>query len=144
MRSKTQRIDWGKCLFCQEVKDDQLHSVMTFSTSEKILENAKYNHKQNVALADVNDLIAAEGKYHLKCQSKFFRDTQNVKGTAEESDLAMGWLCSQLKESARKGHILELHEVGSIMRVCVKNQMRPYPVHSSAAKLHLKKRFEVL
>ena len=67
LQSKTKTIDWGKCLFCQEILDDSLHSVMSFNTSNAIIEAVKFDHKLSVVLAGVSDLIAAEAKYHLKC-----------------------------------------------------------------------------
>ena len=64
-----------------------------------------------MALAGVNDLIAAEGKYHLKCYSKFTRDASEVRDSAAQHTLAISWLCVELKKNASRRHILELDEV---------------------------------
>ena len=40
-------------------------------------------------LAGVNDLIAAEGKYHNKCLNAFKYDTQKTKKECVTIDLAM-------------------------------------------------------
>ena len=48
---------------------------MTFSMSKQILESAPLHHTLCVRLADVNDLIAAEAKYHLVCLRAFERST---------------------------------------------------------------------
>ena len=64
-----------------------------------------------MVLAGVSDLITAEAKYHLKCYSIFKRDTSDVQNTVKSDGLAMGWLCTQLRESADKGHILHLNDV---------------------------------
>lgn len=43
-RSLVDRMDWSKCLFCQDnVKGLKLNQVQTFETSQKILENASLN-----------------------------------------------------------------------------------------------------
>ena len=38
--------------------------------SQQILEGAKCEHDLSLRLAGVNDLIAAEGKYHPNCYKK--------------------------------------------------------------------------
>jgi uncharacterized protein YdcH (DUF465 family) len=111
LRVKSCPIEWEKCLFCQEVKNEQLHSIQSFNTSNKILEAAHYDQKLSIALAGVNDLMAAEGSYHLKCYSKFQRDTKDIKDATAKGNLAMAWLITQLKTSSSKGHILALEEV---------------------------------
>ncbi len=44
-----------------------LYDVASFDTSKKILNVAKLDQTLCVALADISDLIATEGKYHLRC-----------------------------------------------------------------------------
>ena len=54
---------------------------MTFSMSKQILQSAHLDYKLSVHLAGVNDLIAAEGKYHLICLRAYERSTsKNGKG----------------------------------------------------------------
>jgi hypothetical protein len=79
--------------------------------SEKILSAPKYNEKVHVRIADVTDLVAAEGKYHANCMKKYFRDVEKAKTENESVDLAMVWLAQELKQSADRGHVLELLEV---------------------------------
>ena len=98
-------------MFCQERCNEQLHSVQSFNTSKKIIDATRYDHKLSLAFAGICDLIASEGKYHLKCYANFLRDTTEVRDTAMKNNLAMAWLCTQLKESVSKGHVLELEEV---------------------------------
>ena len=61
-----------------------------------------------IRIADVNDLIAAEGCYHPNCLKKFQRDVQKAKVDTKSADLAMVWLSQELRQSAEKGHVLEL------------------------------------
>ena len=104
-------MDWGKCLVCQRDTDFSLHSVQFFNTSNSIKELATYDQELMVALAGVSDLKAAEGKYHLKCYTKYKRDAADVKRNAGKSDLPMAWLCSYLQNSASKGHIYVLNDM---------------------------------
>jgi hypothetical protein len=53
-------------------------------------------------LAGVNDLIAAEGKYHNKCLKAFKYDTQKTKKECETIDLAMIFLVQELGYAASK------------------------------------------
>ena len=73
-RSSLDRTDWSKCMFCQ--KDSKgLCQVQTMETSEKILRNASTYEEMSCRLAGVSEVIAAEGKYHLKCYARFQRNS---------------------------------------------------------------------
>ena len=75
------------------------------------MEAAKFYHILNFAWAGTVDLMASEGKYHLTCYRNYIRQTSKVQATAQESDIAMAWLCAELEEASGKGNILELSEV---------------------------------
>ena len=77
------------------------------------MEAAKFDQKLSVALSDCYDLMAAEGKYHLKCYMQFQRNTMKNQNAAGSSDLAMAWLKNELELSAAQGHILEVNEIWS-------------------------------
>ena len=47
--------------------------------SKNILSAAKYDEKLHVRVADVTDLVAAEGIYHANCMKKLFRDVEKAK-----------------------------------------------------------------
>ena len=79
------RTDWSKCMFCQ--KDSKgLCQVQTMETSEKILRNASTDEEMSGRLAGVSDLIAAEGKYHLKCYARFQRNSSKVARSNQVQD----------------------------------------------------------
>ena len=84
LRRTEKHIHWDKCMFCQERCNDQLHSVQSFNTSKKIIDATRYDHKLSVAFAGICDLIASEGKYHLKCYANFLRDTTEVRDCHEK------------------------------------------------------------
>ena len=111
-RRSIEPVNWDQCIFCQlEKPKDRLVSIMTFSMSKQILESAPLHHTLCVHLADVNDLIAAEGKYHLVCLRAF--EQSPSKKECVESDLAFSWLCKELENASEKGHILQLIDVWS-------------------------------
>ena len=63
-------------------------------------------------MSGVNDLIAAEGKYHPNCYKKFQRSaSRSVDIAKDDSGAVLLWLVDELKTSAEQGHILELKEV---------------------------------
>ena len=113
-RSSTQPIDWAKCMFCQtDSKKEALNQVLTFQTSQKLLEQALLDKEMSCRFAGISDSIAAEGKYHLKCYSRFQRKMQAAKND-EEGDASvrcfeevMRLLDKQLSE----GHIYSLKAV---------------------------------
>ena len=74
LRSKTSSTDWELCIFCQHgstSKKQTLCSVTTFKMSQHIFKRAKCDHDLSLRVSGVNDLIAAEGKYHPNCYKKF-------------------------------------------------------------------------
>ena len=116
VRSRTSPTDWKLCMFCQHEetpKKQVLCSVTTFKMSQQILEGAKCKHSLSLRLARVNDLIAAEGKYHPNCYKKKFRRSVSRSSNVakDDSGTLVLWLINELKQSAEQGHILELKEV---------------------------------
>lgn len=111
LRSNVETADWKRCMFCQQCTDESLFSVATLVTSIKIIDLSQYDRHLRIRLAGVNDLIAAEAKYHLKCYSKFVRETTHMKTKSRANEVAIGWLIKELKLSAAKGHILSIDDV---------------------------------
>ena len=60
------------CIFCQTSKyRTQLFNVTTFAVSNSILNNSKPDNTMRIRLSGINDLIAAEAKYHKSCLNCF-------------------------------------------------------------------------
>ena len=113
-RSSVRRIDWSKCIFCQtDVKKVSLNQVQTFQTSQKILLNVASDRELSCRLAGVSDLIAAEGKYHLKCYTHFIRNTERNEQCSETDDANRCFeeVMTLLRERLSQGHILSLKAV---------------------------------
>lgn len=64
-------INWETCMFCQNKEGKNLRNVMTMALSDKISVMAEGNVVMRVRLANVSDLVAAEGKYHVQCWVRF-------------------------------------------------------------------------
>ena len=113
LRSSFEPLNWDLCLFCQVSSKETLHSICTFSMSQKVMEAAKYDQKLSIALSDCNDLMASKGKYHLKCYIQFQRNTMKNQNASKSLSLAKSWLKNELEQSANQGHILEVNGIWS-------------------------------
>ena len=112
LRNQTKPIDWQLCMFCQGTSMKQKTcTVMTKNMSNQILSAAKYVENVNIRVADVNDIMAAEGCYHPNCLKTFMRTSAKAKVENKSFDLAMVWLGQELRHSADEGHVLELEQV---------------------------------
>ena len=106
-------VDWELCMFCQKQNRQKLFNITTFSVSDMVLQNAKYDQTLRVKLGNVSDLIAAEGKYHLKCMNAFKYETQKTEKESKGEDLAMIFLVRELEYAGNKHQILQLSDVWS-------------------------------
>ena len=78
-RKQGHAVNWEHCIFCQQPKMKDIHSVMTMKMSQKVLDLSKEDSVMSVRMANVVDLIAAEGKYHTKCYVEFERRVRRKK-----------------------------------------------------------------
>ena len=61
-------------MFCQKKEGKSLRNVMTMALSDKIIFMAEGDVVMRVRLANVSDLVAAKGKYHVQCWIRFQRN----------------------------------------------------------------------
>ena len=112
LRSKTPRIDWKQCIFCQKDQNEALHLIQEMKVSSRILEAAQYDQFLRVRLACVNDLTAADGTYHRSCIVQFQRRTKRIANMSLQSmEIPLVWLCQELEQSAEQADILDLVSV---------------------------------
>ena len=71
--SREHAIDWNLCIFCLDASIGNIHIFSTMELSEKIISLAQSDLIMRVRMANVSDLVASEGKYHLKCWVLFQR-----------------------------------------------------------------------
>ena len=112
LRSKTPQIDWNQCIFCQQKKKASLHLIQEMNVSKRILEAAQYDQFLRVRLACVNDLTAADGKYHRNCLTDFDRRSKHMENISLTSpEIVLAWLCQELEHAAEQADILDLVDV---------------------------------
>ena len=78
--------------------------------SSRILQAAKCDSFLRVRLACVNDLIAAEGSYHMTCKNRFERRTKRME-SLPSTDMPLEWICQELEQSEKQADILDLVHV---------------------------------
>ena len=81
---------------------------MTMALSDKILFMAEGDVVMRVRLANVSDLVAAEGKYHVQCWVRFQRniDASSLKtGGNKKRDECLDILCSNILTGLNSGHV---------------------------------------
>lgn len=114
-RQSQESVDWSKCLFCQEcISGQKLHNIECFSTSNRILKVVKLDSNLRCLLSGVSDLIATEGKYHLKCYVVTYRKykesdgNQSMASDSSPQDICFYNVMQELKIGLAKGGIFSL------------------------------------
>ena len=111
-RASSCLVNWKKCIFCQkEEAKTVVHNIETLEKSRSIISLSETHPVMRLRLSGINDLIAAEGKYHLKCLVQFERKTlKQVKSVFDigEKDTVMAHLCSDLEKGLAKGHVYDM------------------------------------
>ena len=108
-------VDWTECIFCQDDKALNLHSIMVMEFSDKVLKLSGKDLTMRVRLAGIHDLVAADGKYHLKCWVYFSRKvSSNIQGepsSASLPDPCMDTLCCEIQNGLQHGHVYDMADV---------------------------------
>ena len=111
-RKQGHAVNWEHCIFCQQPEMKDIHSVMTMKMSQKVLDLSKEDSVMSVRMANVVDLIAAEGKYHTKCYVEFERRVRRKKVRHLKcSDQALNDLGDMLLEGLSVGNVYDTGEV---------------------------------
>lgn len=108
--SKIAPIEWKQCIFCQQDQKEKVYLIQEMKVSNRILQAAKYDSFLRVRLVCVNDLIAAEGRYHLTCKNRFERRAKHMESLPSR-DMQLEWICQELEQSAKQADILDLVHV---------------------------------
>ena len=110
-RKQGHAVNWEHCIFCQQPEMKDIHSVMTMKMSQKVLDLSKEDSVMSVRMANVVDLIAAEGKYHTKCYVEFERRVRRKKVRHLKcSDQALNDLGDMLLEGLSVGNVYDTGE----------------------------------
>ena len=114
-RSCCPAVDWNICIFCQATSTVDLHNIATFALSEKIISLSENDLVMSVRLSGISDLIAAEGKYHLKClvtfERRHSRRMAKPPDEQEDTDIIIEDLCENLVKGLSRGNVYDLGAV---------------------------------
>ena len=101
-------IDWNLCMFCQDTSIGNMHNVSTMELSEKIIGLAQSDLIMRVRMANVSDLVASEGKYHLKCWVLFQRKIGKLNKQDSIHDPCLDKLCNDILNGLADGHVYDM------------------------------------
>lgn len=105
-RTVVGRVDWQKCILCQESTKEHARQVMTVNMSEKILALKDCDIKLHTRLSGETDLIAKGAVYHSTCFLKATSAAKKFKGNTNESNLALIELCKEVRISGTLGKVI--------------------------------------
>jgi hypothetical protein len=123
-------VDWNKCMFCQNSEITNMHEVSTMTLSEKIIGLSQYDQVMRVRMSNVSDLMASEGKYHLKCWVYFQRRMNKVdksKPESETKDPCLEKICADVLKGLLVGHVYKMGSVWSHYEKSCSNEGVPIP-----------------
>ena len=120
--SSKHAINWEMCMFCQKMDGKNMRNVMTTGLSEKIIAMAEQDLVMRVRLANIGDLVAAEGMYHVQCWVTFQRkvDSSKFKSAASEQIEqfqeqghfhCLDILCANILMGLNSGHVYDLGNI---------------------------------
>ena len=88
MSGKRQAMDIKNCMFCEKGPEEgDLHQILTFEADGNIREMiTELQDTKLLAQIGVEDLIAKEAKYHLKCLVKLRNRYRSYKRKQQEQE----------------------------------------------------------
>ena len=115
-------INWEMCMFCQKMDGKNMRNVMTMGLSEKIISMAQQDLVMCVRLANISDLVAAEGKYHVQCWVTFQRKVDSSKSKSAASEQieefqeqghfhCLDILCANILTGLNSGHVYDMGNI---------------------------------
>ncbi|WAR26623.1 hypothetical protein MAR_012327, partial [Mya arenaria] len=123
IKRRSSGTSFDRCIICQEKGGvlrigtvdgkKRIREVSEIRKSLQDTDNIENDNVMRVRLAGVNDLIASEGKYRLKCLSKFRRKSITIDTLDEPEDEVMKELKHVLEEGFSRGHVYDMNTVWS-------------------------------
>ena len=100
-------------MFCQDASIGNMHIFSTMELSEKIISLAQSDLIMRVRMDNVSDLVASEGKYHLKCWVLFQRKIGKLNKQESIHDPCLDKLCNDIVNGLADGHVYDMGCVSS-------------------------------
>ena len=90
-----------------------MSQVQTFETSEKALSKVINDKEMSCRLVGISDLIVAQGKYHLKCYTRYLKKmTQKISEDDQDANvMCFKEVMALLEMRLSEGHIYSLKAV---------------------------------
>jgi hypothetical protein len=127
-----------KCMFCQLSNKARLYNIACLETSASIPKDAASHYHMRVRLANITDLVAAEGKDHLKCLQSFRREVTHTFRSEASSSKALAWLLDELQYAAGQAQSISLSSVWDRYQILSAEANEQIPQHYISRRSHFK------
>lgn len=114
LRSQTKAMNTDLCVFCQQTSSAKTRLVASMVVSEKLLHAAKTDPVLRRRLACVNDLVAGDIRYHLKCYVGFTRKVDSEPDrpiVPNHREMCLQTVAHEISIGSTKGEIYNLLDV---------------------------------
>ena len=137
------KVNWDLCIFCQgrqgckkrSKKPKTAHDVSSVQFSQKIIHLAAKDDIMSLRLANINDLVAANAKYHRQCWVTFERKlkvSSDNNLTKQNQNVCMKKLCEDLLDGLARGFVYDMTNVfKSYLTLCDNESVQPSPSYIS-------------
>ena len=106
--------------------DEKLAISLAKLLSVRIMKQAALDEKLAISLANVNDLIATEAKYHLKCLKALDRKIDRKrKPKINDDDTCLKLICTGLVHGLSVGNVYDMGNVWSTYRQLCEKMLSP-------------------
>ena len=138
--NQKQAINWTFCMFWQEKGTKSIQNVSTMELSEKMITLAQQDQVMRVRLTNISDLVAAEGKYHLKCwvqfQGKKSKSKTKPHTTRHRREICRDQICTDVLTGLTSGHVYDMGTVWlHYCKMCAKANIQLPRRHITRRKL---------
>ena len=115
-RSTSGKLDWTKCLFCQQLsykKEKKLHKVITYEFGDPLKKKANETDDAQLKLhvGDFSKLIANDAVYHKGCHPNYMSQKQKLRKEPSAHDLTFQKLINEIEPKLFSGKAYDMSSV---------------------------------